>query len=65
MTLFSGVRALEIRTDSQFVIDCHTKWVQGWMNNGWRTANGEPVVNRPELELLLNASDGMNIRYVR
>lgn len=27
-----------------------TKWIGGWKKNGWKTANGEEVKNRPELE---------------
>ena len=29
-----------------------------WKENGWRTASGEPVKNRAELEAALDALDG-------
>lgn len=41
-----------INTDSQYSIDCITKWVYGWIKNGWRTQNNKPVANREFIELL-------------
>lgn len=47
-----GVAKLCVNTDSQFLINCVTKWMAGWKRNGWRTAKGDPVINRGELEAL-------------
>ncbi|KAI0984116.1 hypothetical protein GJ496_003080 [Pomphorhynchus laevis] len=61
--IHAAIRALEqcislnkssitIRTDSQFMIDCMTKWIGKWKSNGWRLSTGEPVKNRSDLEEL-------------
>ena len=36
---------LKILCDSQYVINCVTKWMQGWKRKGWRKADGKPVLN--------------------
>ena len=43
---------LAIRTDSKYLIDGFSKWIQGWKRKGWRTASGSPVLNRDLWELL-------------
>ena len=50
----SGVKNLEINTDSKFLIDCITRWVKGWKKNGWKTAKGEDVKNKEDLVILDN-----------
>jgi ribonuclease HI len=40
---------LHILCDSQYVINCVTKWMPGWKRKGWKKADGKPVLN---LELL-------------
>ncbi|NHW47259.1 ribonuclease HI family protein [Paenarthrobacter sp. MSM-2-10-13] len=36
---------LLILCDSQYVINCVTKWMPGWKRKGWRKADGKPVLN--------------------
>ncbi len=36
---------VELHTDSSYVKDGLTKWIQGWKKNGWRTADRKPVKN--------------------
>lgn len=36
---------LQILCDSQYVINCVTKWMPGWKRKGWRKADGKPVLN--------------------
>ncbi len=54
MELMAAIRALEslnrpcavtLVTDSVYVRDGITKWIHGWMRNGWRTAHKKPVKN--------------------
>jgi ribonuclease HI len=54
MELMAAIRALEslnrpcavtLVTDSVYVRDGITKWIHGWMRNGWRTADKKPVKN--------------------
>ncbi len=47
-----GLRALKERcevvvvTDSNYVKNGITKWIQNWKRNGWRTSDKKPVVNQ-------------------
>ena len=36
---------LLVLCDSQYVINCVTKWMRGWKAKGWRKADGKPVMN--------------------
>ncbi|WP_336852326.1 RNase H family protein [Sinomonas albida] len=36
---------LRILCDSQYVINCVTKWMPGWKRRGWKKADGKPVLN--------------------
>ena len=37
---------VHIVSDSQYVVHGIQGWVVGWMNNGWKTAQGKPVANQ-------------------
>ena len=41
-----------IKTDSEYSINCITKWVYGWIKNGWLTKNNTPVVNKELIEII-------------
>lgn len=54
MELMAAIEALktlkepctvELYTDSTYVKDGITKWIEGWKARGWRTANKKPVKN--------------------
>jgi ribonuclease HI len=36
---------VNLHTDSTYVRDGITKWMAGWLRNGWRTKAGQPVKN--------------------
>ncbi|MFD0704272.1 ribonuclease H [Alloscardovia venturai] len=40
-----GSYPLIIETDSQYAINCSTKWIYGWKKNGWKNSKKEPVKN--------------------
>lgn len=40
-----GQEPLRILCDSQYVINCVTKWMPGWKRRGWKKADGKPVLN--------------------
>lgn len=40
-----GSEPLTIETDSQYAINCSTKWVHGWKRNGWKNSQNKPVKN--------------------
>ncbi|MBL8656073.1 MAG: ribonuclease HI [Altererythrobacter sp.] len=37
--------AVELHTDSRYLIDGITKWIDGWQKRGWLTAARKPVLN--------------------
>jgi len=37
--------AVELHTDSKYVMDGISKWIHGWKKNGWKTADKKPVKN--------------------
>ena len=54
MELLAVIRALQalkrpasvrLHTDSRYVMDGATKWLERWKANGWRTADKKPVKN--------------------
>ena len=47
LDLLRQTRGEELRVlcDSQYAINCCTKWIPGWKRRGWRKADGQPVLN--------------------
>ncbi|MEX0587679.1 MAG: ribonuclease H [Cyanobium sp.] len=57
---------LTIRTDSRYLIDGYSKWIQGWKRKGWRTASGGTVLNRDLWEQLDEARlPGVELVHVK
>ena len=56
---------LVIKSDSKYVVNGITEWVQKWMNNGWKTSSGEQVKNKKEWTDLMNVikSNNINIKW--
>ncbi|MBH8577919.1 ribonuclease HI [Nostocaceae cyanobacterium CENA369] len=52
--------SITLHTDSEYLINCVTKWVKGWKRKGWKKADGNPVQNQDLLEIL----DELNTRQV-
>jgi ribonuclease HI len=50
--LVSTTDEIVIYTDSKYVMEGITKWVFGWMQNGWKTKGGDPVKNQEEWKTL-------------
>lgn len=36
---------ITLYTDSKYVLDGMTKWIEGWQRNGWKNASKQPVRN--------------------
>lgn len=47
-----------IHTDSMYVINSITKWINKWKLNGWKTSNGKDVKNK---DLLYSLDKQMNL----
>jgi len=43
-------REAVIKTDSQYCLNCITKWAGKWRSKGWRLADGSPVKNAELLQ---------------
>lgn len=52
---------ITLYTDSEYLINCVTKWVAGWKKKGWKKSDGNPVQNQDLLETL----DELNSRLVK
>jgi ribonuclease HI len=70
MAAIEGLNALKrpcrvtLSTDSRYVMDGLTKWIHGWLKNGWRTADKKPVKNADLWQQLLAASKPHRVEWV-
>jgi len=48
----AGATTIRVYTDSEYAINCLTRWSPAWRRSGWRKAGGEPVLHRDILEPL-------------
>jgi ribonuclease HI len=55
--------AVEVVSDSRYVVDALSRWIHGWRKKGWRTAAGEPVLNRDLIEAIDARGRELRIRY--
>jgi ribonuclease HI len=54
---------LVILCDSQYAINCISKWMPGWKKKGWRKADGKPVMNVDLLKQIDEALVGRRFRF--
>ena len=54
---------VEVVSDSRYVVDALSKWIHGWRRKGWRTAAGEPVLNRDLIEAADALGRELGVRY--
>jgi ribonuclease HI len=52
-----------LNSDSSYVINGITKWVNGWQKNGWITSTKEEVINRDLWEKLIKVTQGKKIKW--
>ena len=46
LSIIKKTSDITIITDSNYVKDGITKWIDNWKNKGWKTANKKPVKNK-------------------
>jgi ribonuclease HI len=72
MELMAAIAALEalrrpcivdLTTDSTYVRDGITRWLESWKRRGWRTADKKPVKNRDLWERLEQAMQPHQVRW--
>ena len=44
---------VELFTDSKYVLEGATKWLDGWIQKGWKKADNKPVLNQELWEKLI------------
>ena len=73
MELMATIKALDaltkpcnvtLYTDSNYVKNGITTWIQGWQAKNWKTAAGQPVKNQDLWQMLLNATKPHKINWV-
>jgi ribonuclease HI len=55
---------LVIVSDSQYLVNGMTKWVQGWIKKGWRKSDGKEVMNLNLWKELVKLSEGKQITWI-
>ncbi len=55
--------SVHVVSDSRYVVDALSKWIHGWRRKGWRTAAGEPVLNRDLIESADATARALRVRW--
>lgn len=72
MEMTAALKALEalkrpsdvtLVTDSRYLMDGMTQWLDGWQRNGWRSASRQPVKNADLWMALARAARPHSIRW--
>lgn len=58
------LNGIVLYTDSKYSIGCLNTWSKKWKLNGWVNAKGQNVKNRKLIEVILEISIGLNIKYL-
>jgi ribonuclease HI len=73
MEMTAVIRALEalaqpchviLHSDSRYVIDGMTKWIESWQRKGWITSSRKPVLNADLWHELIEAAAPHHIEWV-
>ena len=59
----TGHHSVHIYTDSKYVKDGITKWIQSWKNNGWKTSGKKQVKNESLWRTLDALQQTINIEW--
>lgn len=63
LEMMSGKFPVELTTDSKYVVEGITKWINGWVQKGWVTSKKEPVANRELWEQLLALTQKIHVTW--
>ena len=55
-------KPITLYTDSEYLINCVTKWVKGWKRKGWKKSDGKPVLNQ-DLLVTLDSLNNQQIKW--
>lgn len=72
LAVIKGLQALKekcnvnLYSDSRYVIDAfNEKWLESWVNNGWRTAGKKEVKNVDLWQQLLELTSKHNVNFIK
>jgi ribonuclease HI len=72
MEILAAINALEkvesnsaniLYTDSSYLINGITKWVQGWQKNNWKTKTKDDVLNKDLWQRLINVCENKTVDF--
>ncbi len=63
LAISMGASEITVVSDSEYLVKGMSGWVKGWLRNGWKTAKGEPVKNRPLWEELHQLCQGRTVSW--
>ncbi|MEE9433418.1 MAG: ribonuclease HI [Sphingorhabdus sp.] len=52
-----------LHSDSKYVLDGITRWVEGWQRNGWKNASKQPVRNSDLWHELIDAASRHEVEW--
>ena len=55
---------VELRSDSQYVINGVTKWANKWRRNNWRTSTNQEVANKDLWEILTKLNESHTVSWI-
>lgn len=53
---------ITIRSDSEYAINCLTKWLDGWRRRGWKNSKKQPVMNRELIDETARLMEGRDVQ---
>ena len=57
---------IELYSDSAYVVNAfNQKWIYGWLKNGWKNSNKEPVKNKELWEELYNLTKMHSVNFIK
>ncbi|MCI8352906.1 MAG: ribonuclease HI [Clostridia bacterium] len=57
---------VKLYSDSAYVVNAfNQKWIYGWMKNGWKNSNKEPVKNKELWEELYSLTKLHNVEFIK
>lgn len=53
-----------IVSDSEYSINCVTKWYKSWKIKNWKTGKGTDVLNRELIEEIIKQLENLNVKFI-
>ena len=63
LKFFKNPTIIELHTDSKYVKDGITEWINTWLTNNWKTSKKEDVKNKDLWIELYNLNKSLNVQW--